>query len=119
MITEAEIQKSMAGHDARNIELLKHLQEEGVALGVPRPVEHHFFASNQRNAALLAKELYERGYLILVLSPPVAEDDSGSWNLEAGIQRTPDEAASHDVTEELVRLAAKYDTHYDGWGTLL
>jgi regulator of RNase E activity RraB len=117
--TEVEIRNSISGHNARNAELLRHIQEKGVAIGEIRSIEHQFYAQGQKNAALLARELYNRGYLVLVLAPPGAEDDSDYWNVEVGIQRTPAEAASHSVTEELVRLAAKFDADYDGWGTLI
>lgn len=119
MIPEVEIQRSITGHNARNNELLKHIGEKGVVIDKPRPVEHHFYASSQKDAAFLAKELYNRGYLILALMPSHTEEGSDHWNVEAGIQRTPAEAASHRITEELVRLAAKFDADYDGWGTLI
>ena len=119
MIPETEIQKSITAHNARNIELLKLIREKGVAIDEPHSVDHHFYASGQKDAALLAKELYKRGYLVLVLSPPSTEDGQGHWNIGVGIQRAPAEAASHRITEELVRLAAKFDADYDGWGTLI
>ena len=114
-MTEQEIQESIRGHDTRNAELLRTLQDEGVALDVERSVDHHFWSSGQMSAALLGKELYASGYLILEMSPP--QDNSGWWNVEAGMKRTPNEAASHNLTETLVRLAARFDSVYDGWGT--
>ena len=119
MASETEIRKSIVGHNARNAELLQHIRDKGAAVDEPRPIDHHFYASSQKDAALLAKELYSRGYLVLVLSPPRKEDNSAYWNLEVGIQRTAIEAASQHITEELVRLAAKFNAIYDGWGTLI
>jgi regulator of RNase E activity RraB len=114
MLDEAQIQEGLAGHAARNAELLRNLRDKGVSLDAPQFVEHHFWAKGQRNAALLAKALYDRGYLVLVISPE--EDDSGLWDVEAGIEQSLAEAADPALTEELTRLAAQFDGVYDGWG---
>ena len=98
---------------------MKLLREKGVSVNKSRSVEHHCWASDQENAALLAKSLYARGYLVLAICPPEDENGSKLWNVEARIERTPAEAASPALTEELVRLAAEYDSSYDGWGTLI
>jgi len=39
------------------------------------------------------------------------------WNVEAGIEQTPAVAATTKLSEQLTRLAAKFDSEYDGWGT--
>jgi regulator of RNase E activity RraB len=114
-MADTNIQESIAGHASRNAALLEDLRRRGVDVGRPHSVEHHFWAGNQKSAALLAKRLYELGYLILVISP-ADEDGSKVWNVEAGIQRTLADAGSERVTEELVRLAAQFDAIYDGWG---
>lgn len=116
---EEEIQNSISENDVRNTELLNDLSSKGVSVKNNYPIEHHFWAGGQLNAALFAKELYERGYLILVISPVESDDGSNWWNVEAEIKRTIADAASHQVTEELVRLAAQFDSVYDGWGTSL
>ncbi len=117
MTSEADIEASIEGHAARNMELLKLLREKGVSVNESRSVDHHFWANSQEDAALLAKRLYERGYLVLAINP--LEDGNGPklWNVEARMERTPAEAASPALTEELVRLAAEYDSSHDGWGT--
>jgi regulator of RNase E activity RraB len=116
MLNDSEIQESMAGHAERNAELLEHLRKKGVSLDTPQSVEHHFWAEDQQSAALLAKELYGRGYLVLVISPADTEDGSKLWNVEAGIKRTLGEAADSAVTEDLIRLAGRFNATYDGWG---
>ena len=119
MLSEESIQENIAGHESRNPELLATMRDMGIDLQQSRSVEHHFLAESQHNASLLARALHEKGYLILMLSPVDSEDASNSnpWNVEAGIQRTPEEAASSLISEELVRLAAQFDAVYDGWGT--
>jgi regulator of RNase E activity RraB len=116
-MTESEIRAIIRGHEKRNAELLRSLRLKGVALNEARPVEHHFWANSQGDAALLARELYDRGYLVLAISPVTTVDGAGMWNVEAGVEQTPSVAASRDVTEELSRLAARSDSVYDGWGT--
>jgi regulator of RNase E activity RraB len=113
---EVDIQESMAGHAERNAELLGSLRSKGIRLNTPQSVEHHFWAEDQQGAALLAKELHGRGYLVLVISRADKEDGSKLWNVEAGIERTLAEAADPGVTEALVRLAARFNVTYDGWG---
>src|SRR5258708_3670713 len=114
---ERQINGILRGHESRNEELLRALQTKGVALDKGRSVEHHFWANSQREAALLAKELYDRGFLELAISPVSTEDDSKLWDVEAGVQQAPTVAASREISEELTRLAAQFDAVYDGWGT--
>ena len=119
MLGEGIIQESMAGHAARNSELLQELRRKGAKLNMPQSVEHHFWADDQKSAASLARELYRRGFLVLVIAPVVDAEDGEKriWNVEAGVQRTLTQAADPAITEELVRLAAEFDATYDGWGT--
>ena len=109
----------LKGHDGRNEELLRTLQTRGVALDKARSVEYHFWANSQREAAMLAKELYNRGFLVLAISPVDGADGSQSWNVEAGATHAPAVAASRETSEDLTRLAAQFDAIYDGWGTSL
>jgi len=116
-MTENEIKGILRGHDDRNEELLRTLQTKGVALDKGRSVEHHFWANSQREAAMLAKQLYDRGFLVLAISTVGTEDGSKLWNVEAEVEQAPSVAASRDMSEELTRLAAQFDAVYDGWGT--
>ncbi len=116
-MTEDEIQESIKGHDVRNAELLRSIKEKKVATDEIRSIEHHFWSRSQPNASLLAKELYTRGYLLLVICPVDQEDGSKWWNVEAEVRQTIKDAASSDLVSELVTLAARFDALYDGWGT--
>jgi regulator of RNase E activity RraB len=83
-------------------------------------VEHHFWSKTQRDAALLANELYKRGFLLLVLAPATrASSSEYAWNVEAGTKDSIDHAASDDVASELVDLATLFNSRYDGWGTTI
>jgi hypothetical protein len=114
MVSEAQILDDLAGHGARNAELLRKLRGMGVKLDVPHSVEHHFWANGGRNAALLAKALYDRGYFVLVISP--GDNDSEPWDVEVEMEQSPTQAADPSLTEDLARLAAQFDATYDGWG---
>lgn len=118
MISEDEIQAMLDGHRHRNANLLEHISSKGRRLDEPCSVEFAFVTKKQRDAALLARELYARGLLVLMISPgSPADDGSIKWTVEAGAQRTFAEAGSDALSEELARLASKFDARYDGWGS--
>jgi regulator of RNase E activity RraB len=116
-MTEDEILESIEGHETRNAALLNGFKEKKIATNEPRHVEHHFWARNQRKAAELARELYKRDFLVLVICPVDDEDGSKWWNVEAELQQTIEQTISQKLVSELVRLAAKFEAIYDGWGT--
>jgi regulator of RNase E activity RraB len=112
---ETEILESIRSHEARNTELLKRLGK--IAGNEIRAIEHHFWVNNQRKASRLGKELYENGFLVLVICAADNDDGSKLWNVEAEFKQTIEEATSRSYISKLVRLAAKFDGIYDGWGT--
>jgi regulator of RNase E activity RraB len=108
------------GHAVRNAALLANLTSRGVDLAAPRSVEHHFWSRTQRDAALLAHELYKRGYLLLVLAPAAHREGSEyEWNVEAGAKQSAAVAGSDATAQELVDLAMSLNSRYDGWGTAI
>ena len=116
MLEDSAIRESLAGHAERNASLVEDLKRKGLQLDATRSIEHHFWADDQKSAALLGRKLYDLGYVILVMSPIENDDGSKLWNVEASFDRSLKDAASERVTEELVRLAAQFDATYDGWG---
>ena len=108
---------ALEGHMKRNAALVKELHDRGADLTVPRSVEHHFWAKSQRDAAMFARELYSKGFLILVLARAQTSDPTYSWNIEAGSQETIENVVSRSRCDELVRLAERWNARYDGWGT--
>ena len=82
-----------------------------------RPVDVHFWAWDQTDAAVLARELYRRGYLVTVIARSTPDQDVEQWNVEAGAKVAPQKVLSDEFTEDLVRLAAAHNSAYDGWGT--
>jgi len=115
-VTEDDIQAAIAGHRVRNVELGRVLASKGVELAEKRPVDVHFWADDQRDAALLARELFRIGFLVKLLCPSEDRKD-GRWNIEAGALVPPDQVLGDHLTEQLVRMAANCGAVYDGWGT--
>jgi regulator of RNase E activity RraB len=118
-MSEDELLKRIAAHDARNKALLVTLSEHKVALDQPRGVEHHFYARGHRAAVMLAKTLYDQGFLVLVLNRAASGKhwEGDVWNVEAEMTSSPEVAASHETAERLSRLADAHSGEYDGWGT--
>src|SRR5258706_5895672 len=117
MTNSDDIARSIEGHNRRNLALRDSLHQKGILLDDPRAVELHFWSTEQRDAALLARALYQSGFLILVLSPSEQENGSVLWNVEAGLKETISKGISSEFTEKMVRLAAGQSSEVDGWGT--
>ena len=111
------IAQSIAEHRKRNVELRATFENRHVNLEEPRPIDFHFWAWTQRDAAVLGRSLYEIGFLIRLLAPAAAENDPERWALEAGAKISLKEALSDELTERLVTLATREDAVFDGWGT--
>lgn len=118
LVTDDEIQSAIAAHRTRNAELRERLMQNGVGLAERRPVDVHFWANDQHDAALLGRELFKKGFLIKLLAPTHDADDS-RWNVEAGALVPPEQILGDQLTEQLVRLAADCGAVYDGWATEL
>ena len=116
-MTEDEILESIAGHRHRNIQLRQVLSDKQVNLSEQRPTEVHFWAWSERDAAVLAQELYKKGFLVKLLSPAPTPEDEERWNIEAGALIVPEKILGDEFTEKMVRLAAREDSVYDGWMT--
>jgi regulator of RNase E activity RraB len=113
-----DLEAAVRGHSIRNSKLLSSLSSRGIDLNTPRSVEHHFWAKTQRDAALLANELYKRGYLLLVLAPAAHREHSEyTWNVEAGFRDSAAHAGSEELVKDLIGLATSFNSRYDGWGT--
>lgn len=117
MTNSDDIASSIEGHNHRNLALRDDLLQKGIVLDDPRAVELHFWSTAQRDAALLARALYQSGFLILVLAPNEQEDGSVLWNVEAGLKEPISRVISSEFTERMVRLAAEHSSEFDGWGT--
>src|ERR1035441_3425031 len=66
-VDETAIAELLTSHLARNCELRANLEHKGVELDEPRPVDFHFWAFSQRDAAVVARSLYQMGFLLKLL----------------------------------------------------
>jgi len=116
-MTEDQFAEAMAGHRRRNAELKDTLSENGVDLLHRRPIDVHFWAWSQRDAAILGRELYRKGFLVKTIARSRIAGDEESWSVEAGALIVPEEILGEEFTDDMVRLAARCEAVYDGWGT--
>jgi hypothetical protein len=115
---EKFIADSLTEHRNRNLQLQAEFEKRQIDLNEHRPIDFHFWASTQRDAAVLARSLYQKGFLIRLISHTKNEDDdSERWSVEAGAKIPLAQALGDELSEELVRMAAHEDSIFDGWGT--
>jgi hypothetical protein len=117
MFDSEAVANAIECHLQRNLALRENLIQKGVELDAPRNVDLHFWSIDQLDAAMLARSLYQSGFLILILAP--SEQDSGEifWNVTAGIKEPILRIISPEFTERIVRLALAHSSEFDGWGT--
>jgi regulator of RNase E activity RraB len=111
----SEIEQEIQKHCARNRELLKLIASKGGDAAVSRPIDLHFWASNEATARKLAAALEQRGYA--PVSTNTSVDDPSLWNVEANIDASPLSVVALSFVEALVKLACEHDSAFDGWGT--
>jgi len=116
-MTQKAIAKEINGHRERNRELRAKFEERNLDLDEPRPIEFHFWAWSQRDAAVLGSSLYQMGFLVRLLAPAPAENDPDRWSVEAGTKIPLTQALGDELAEKLVKIAAAEDAVFDGWGT--
>ena len=114
---EHDIADEVAGHNERNAELKARLLEDKVDLDEQREIELQFWAPAQQYAVSLAKELYDRGYLVMVIAPCQTEEGDEVWDVEVRTTESPNRVMESSFITELVTLAATHECAYDGWGT--
>jgi hypothetical protein len=118
-ILESAIQKTVEEHDGRNAILMTLLESNGITLHEPCTLDLFFYANDPNKAEALVRELNGKKYPALVIGPKIGNSALKKWTVKAGIQCSPAEAASRRMTEDLVRMAAKWDSEFDGWGMRL
>jgi hypothetical protein len=111
--------QAIAEHSNRNQSLKLLFEKKGVSLDDPRPADFHFWAWSQRDAAIVAKSLYQMGFLIKLIAPAPIENDPDRWTVEAGIKIPLAEALGDGLTAKLVQLADEEDAVFDGWGAAI
>ena len=116
-LSDKAIRDAIHGHRNRNLALRAQFEERGVDLDQPRSVDFHFWAPTQRDAAVLARSLYKKGFLIHLRAPAPAENEPDRWSIDGGVKIPLTQALSERLTEELIKLASDEEATFDGWGT--
>jgi hypothetical protein len=116
MMPERHIREVIAGHEARNSELLAIFMKKNVDLDVKRQIDLHFWVTDKSNAEALKKSLERKGFSIQRLVDTGNKTDF-PWNLEAGLFQSISQIVATEFTSDLARSANEYSAIYDGWGT--
>ena len=117
--SEAELEKIIDAHDARNSALRQIFVEKHVDLTEPRLIECHFWARNEKDSAALAQDLTRLGFTVTALGPANSSNNPDLWNIETAIQQSIELMIRREFTGELARAAARHSGKFDGWGTAL
>ncbi len=112
---EAAIGECVLRHDARNLRLKRRLAEHGIDARGSVGVRCRFLAPSLAQAFLLAAALRRLGLGSAHVAPVGPEEAPNSWSVEAPLEASIEQAASHEFTESLVRCAAEVDCLYQGW----
>ena len=93
------VAKAIRAHRERNLQLRLRFEEQNVALDEPRPIDFQFWAWTQRDAAVLARTLYEMGFLVRLITPASTTSDRDRWAVEAGARIPVAQTLGEELTE--------------------
>ncbi|MDQ2920440.1 MAG: ribonuclease E inhibitor RraB [Acidobacteriota bacterium] len=114
-MSEADIQKWIVRHAARNRELKQLIESKGADLAGRRIINLHFWSGGEKAARNLAAALQTEGYVVVSRKPSVS--DPSLWNVEAQVEGSPLSVTAPLFVERIVRVAAENEGEFDGWGT--
>ncbi len=100
-------------HSSRSEAVLRILKEDGVDVSQLRSVDVYFWCLNRAKARALADELQEGGYGGVVVGQSTTDQ---KWGVQASREMRPAELASEGFTKEMILLAEKHRSEYDGRG---
>ncbi|HLK32029.1 MAG TPA: ribonuclease E inhibitor RraB [Terriglobales bacterium] len=116
---EAEISGDILRHDARNLQLKRHLAERGIDWRSQCQTVCRFCGPEQQQAAALAGVLRRKGFLVMEPELLPGRSPARGWRVEAQRRQSIERSASHEFTEEMVRSAAAFSCLYEGWETAM
>ena len=93
---------------------LKALADAGSNLCVPHEIEHHFVSSSKASLEAILNKGRLFGYKVEKIQV-IGNGEYFSIDLKKFI--VPDANNIFKDSEEMLRLAEKYQVEYDGWGT--
>lgn len=115
-MTEIEIAESVAGHSARNHELVRLITSKGADLELARRIDLHFWAPSESSAGQLAQALRNAGLANVFHA---SSNGATRWNVEGQVHQPVTSVVEPQYVERFVRLAAEHAAAFDGWGTSL
>ena len=128
-----QIQAAVAWHYRTNLELVKRIQAQGGSLEDVLEMDMHFESATQqdsenlmvslgalgvynlragRNKSPLAERFAKIGKFFRPNALPVC-----AWGVDGQIETSVNRMIDHNFLEQLVRLAARYNSTFEGWGT--
>jgi len=109
------IEATVAAHESRNRGLLESLRNKGADLFEKRPIDLHFWATNNAGARGLAETLGKHGFGEIVVSGPSAS--VAKWSVDAQLEGSIMEVTAVSFVERYATLATEHSAEFDGWGT--
>jgi hypothetical protein len=126
------IQAAVAWHYRTNLELVKRIQAHGGSLEDVREMDMHFESVTQKDAEMLVVSLEALGVYNLRVArnkSPLAERFAKfgrlfrpnavpvcAWGVDGQIETSVNRMIDHNFLEQLIRLAARYNSTFEGWG---
>src|SRR5882724_5444416 len=101
-VAEERIVEAIRAHQNRNRALRHRFKRRKVSFDDPRPIDFHFWAWTQRDAAVVGRSLYQMGFLVRLLAPAPAENDPDRWIIEAGARIPLIQATGDELIEKMV-----------------
>ena len=100
-------------------DVLRSLQSKGVDLGQARDIDFYCFAKDRRTANRIMKMLNNIGLKSEVFQSAESKKLGENPSVYATKRMVPDYDDLINMQARLNELLAPFDTHCDGWGTLV
>ena len=105
---------SVAAHEARNRVLVARLLAKGESLTDVRARDLFFYAPTPESGSALARDLQQLGLTAVTVRPT---PDHSTWCVKGVLESSVEHLTSAAFTAQLVCVASRCRSEYDGWGT--
>jgi hypothetical protein len=118
VINDRAVQEDVAAHLERNAALVQQIKGRGGDTQRERNIDCFFHTRTEDDAIAISRALQASGLRELSITH---RDDEGKrpWTVQGVVVASVAAFAVADRVEEFVRIAARHDALFDGWGTLL
>jgi regulator of RNase E activity RraB len=117
-MNESAIQEDIAAHRERNATLVQHITDRGGDTQRQRTIDCFFHTRTEDDAIALSRLLQSSGLQDLSITPADG-DGEHPWTVQGTLKSSVAAFTAAGQVEEFIRVAAKHDALFDGWGTLL